>query len=57
MRKAKKGLEAAITTQHDDEKGLTSKDNGKIGLGDANAGALPPQGGSNKHRKNRRLDG
>jgi hypothetical protein len=56
MRKPKKGLEAAITTQHDDEKGLT-KDSGKVGLGTATTGAMRPEGGSSKHRKGRRLDG
>lgn len=56
MRKPKKGLEAAIKSQHDDSKGLNAE-HGKIGLGTAGTGALPPQGGSSKARRNRKLDG
>jgi hypothetical protein len=57
MRKKKKGLDAAIGTQHDDEKGRSNPADGKIALGDYGTALPHTAGGTKKHRKNQRLDG
>jgi hypothetical protein len=55
MPKRKKKFD--ITTQHDDEKGRSSPEDGKIPLGHTGTALPHSAGGTKQHRKGQRLDG